>query len=238
MGRVEGRKVGRLAQIMRYPVKSTAGESVHAAEVHARGIVGDRAWAAYTSDGGIASCKNTRRFRRIDGLMEIASVLDEDGVAILDFGEGLRKRVDDDQAGSLLTARMGTPLDLRPESDVPHHDESPIHVVTTAAIRGLERLLGEAVEPERFRPNLVIEVPGDDIPDDRWRGRDLAIGQVVLRLSDTMPRCRMVSLSQRGLPGRPGLLNRIAAAHGTDFGLQASVVRPGRLERGAAAVLL
>lgn len=141
MGRVEGGTVGHLAAIMRYPVKSTAGESVDTAEVHARGIVGDRTWAAYTPDGGIASYKNTRRSRRVDGLMEIASVLDEDGVPILDFGDGLISRVDPDQTRDLLTARMATPLDIRPELDVPHHDEAPIHVVTTAAIRRLERLL-------------------------------------------------------------------------------------------------
>lgn len=77
--------------------------------------------------------------------MEIASFLDEDGIAILGLGEGLRSRVDDDQAGALLTARTRTPLVLRPESHVPHHDEAPIHVVTTAAIRRPERLLSETM---------------------------------------------------------------------------------------------
>jgi len=37
-----------------------------------RGLLHDREWAAYTSDGGIASGKTTRRFRRVDGLFELA----------------------------------------------------------------------------------------------------------------------------------------------------------------------
>lgn len=235
----DGGDVGRVALIMRYPVKSTAGESLEAADVHARGVVGDRAWATYTPDGGIGSCKTTRRFRRVDGLMEIASALGEDHVPLLEFDDAVRLRVDDDRAGELLTARLRTPVELRPETDVPHHDEAPIHLVTTAAIRALERLLGETVEPVRFRPNLVIDVPGEDAPDERWRGRDVAIGEdVVLRISGTMPRCRMVGLAQRGLGPRPGLLRRITAVQGVDFGLQATVVRPGQLVRGARAVLI
>ncbi|WP_310962568.1 MOSC domain-containing protein [Nocardioides terrisoli] len=230
------RQVGRVTALARYPVKSMAGERLDRVDVASRGLVGDRAWAAYTADGGIGSGKTTRRFRKVPGLLDLGARLGADDVPWLEI-DGVERRVDDPETSAALSERLGQPLALRPEGAVPHHDESPIHLVTTSARRALERSHGGAVDEGRFRANVVLETDGDGYVEHEWVGRDLAIGEVVLRVGPGMPRCVMVDLAHggAGLPAAPGLLRTIGRVNGLDLGVQASVVRGGVLRLGDSA---
>src|SRR5882762_8031178 len=55
--------VGAVASLWRYPVKSMQGEELHAAELSARGLLGDRALALVDSaEGKVVSAKNPRKW--------------------------------------------------------------------------------------------------------------------------------------------------------------------------------
>ncbi|HLY59211.1 MAG TPA: MOSC N-terminal beta barrel domain-containing protein [Terriglobia bacterium] len=55
--------VGSTLSLWRYPVKSVMGEELYAAEVTARGLAGDRAYALVDgSDGKVVSAKNPRKW--------------------------------------------------------------------------------------------------------------------------------------------------------------------------------
>jgi uncharacterized protein len=69
--------VGSVAELRRYPVKSLTGEVLRAADVDVRGLVGDRAWAVTDTDGRFGSGKTTRRFRRMDGLLQLTATYDQ-----------------------------------------------------------------------------------------------------------------------------------------------------------------
>jgi uncharacterized protein len=233
--------VGTVVHLARYPVKSLGGERLDEAVVEERGLVGDRVWATYTEDGGIGSGKTTRRFRKVDGLLEVGARLEgvDDGVPVLDLG-GAPVPADDPAAAAGLSALLGRRLELRRESDVPHHDDCPVHLVTTASLRRLQDLYGDRVDPERFRANLVIATDGVGFVEDDWSGHELALGEeVVLRLGRGMPRCVMVDMPQPAddLPEAPGLLKLLGQEHEIELGLQASVVQPGRVRLGDRAVL-
>src|SRR3712207_6466927 len=129
-----------VARLMRYPVKSLAGEELDAGDVEQRGRAGDRWWGVRTADGGVRSRQATRRFRRVDGLLELRARL-TGAVPVVDFPSG-PLAVDDVAANHVLSTLLGRPLELHPEGDVPHHDESPVHVITTAALHVLGRVLG------------------------------------------------------------------------------------------------
>lgn len=60
--------IGRVAALWRYPVKSMRGERMSALEFDERGGIADRQFAIRDAEGKFGSGKNTRRFRRIDGL--------------------------------------------------------------------------------------------------------------------------------------------------------------------------
>ena len=189
----------------------------------------------YTEDGGIGSGKTTRRFRKVDGLLDLRATLEAVGPVVECSGV----RLPADQASTLVSEALGRPVTLRPEGAVPHHDESPVHVITTAGLRRLSERLGEPVDPARFRANVVLDTLDLDTtgPDD-WVGRDLRLGdEVVLRIGAGMPRCVMVDLPQRGLDRDGRILKTLASDGDLTFGWQAHVVRGGRLRRGDVALL-
>jgi hypothetical protein len=231
-------EVGRVVQLARYPVKSLRGESLEAVEVGEGGLRGDRGWAAYTPDGGIGSGKTTRRFRRVDGLLHQSSALDGGPAPVLTLASGTRHRCGEPGTDEALSAAVGHTVALRPETDVRHHDEAPVHVVTTASIRHVERLLGAPVDVRRFRPNVVLVADGDGFVEDGWIGRDLRLGDVVLTLGPGMPRCVMVDAVQPGVSTAPPLLRLLGRVNDTTLGLQATVRAGGVLRLGDAAHLL
>jgi uncharacterized protein YcbX len=231
-------QVGVVAALTRYPVKSMAGEHLDTLAADERGAVGDRLWAAYTPDGGIGSGKTTRRFRRVDGLLDLRARLDG-GIPVITFPDG--RELPADRADAARTGLLGRPLRLARETTVRHHDDAPLHLVTTAAIRRLEELSGQRADPARFRANLLLDVDGSGFVEDDWSGRRMAIGgEVVVRLGPGMPRCVMVDMAQphEGLPDDGRLLKAVAAAHQLDFGLMVDVERPGTIRLGDEAVLL
>ncbi len=139
----------------------------------------------------------------------------------------------------MLSRLLGRPVTPCPEGAVRHHDASGVHLLTTASLRRLAAMLPAPADPRRFRPNVLVDVPGEDLAEDAWCGRELALGaEVVLRLGAPMPRCRMVDLAQPDLPHDPRVLRALAAGHGTELGPTAEVVRPGVVREGDGARLL
>jgi len=234
-----GTQVGRVQALYRYPVKSTGGQALSSAAVTAQGLRHDRRWAAYTEDGGIASGKRTRRFRPVIGLLAWASTAeDDDGVPVLVSPGGARYPVDDPAASAALSAAFGRRLTLRPETTIQHHDESPIHLLTTSSVAAVGGLVGAAVDQRRFRANIVIDTGAEPaFAEDEWTGAELAIGDVVLRLGPGMPRCVMVDQAQAGVPAEPKTLKSLGAGHRQELGLQAQASRIGTLRVGDEVVL-
>jgi hypothetical protein len=227
-----------VARLWRYPVKSTAGEELAEARLGGRGLEHDRLWAAYTADGGIASGKTTRRFRKVDGLLRWRSALGAAGVPRLTAPDGAGTDAGTAAADEALTRSLGQPLALRREADVPHHDDSAVHLVTTAAIRAVERLTGAPFDPSRARANLLLDLPGDGFVEDDWLGAELAVGDgVVLRLDAPMVRCVMVDAPQAGVVVARQALQALGRAHEVVLGLQASVVRTGTVHVGDVATV-
>ena len=82
-------RLGTVAALARYPVKSTAGEEIDEVRVMPRGLEGDRGWAVCTEDGGIGSGKTIRRFRRVDGLLGLTARTG-DGAPVVSAGRADR----------------------------------------------------------------------------------------------------------------------------------------------------
>lgn len=236
--------VGRVAALTRYPVKSLGGENLDHVGVAARGLEHDRGWAAYTQDGFIGSGKRTRRFRPVDGLLHWTAAMADD-VPVLTGPDGRRWRADTAEASAALSESCGQPLRLCVEGDVRHHDDAPVHVLTSASVRALAERVGAPLDVRRFRANLLVDLddPGTTTagtpstwPEDEWLGRRLLVGEVVLRITAPMPRCVMVNAAQPGLDHDARVL-RSLADRGARLGVMAEVVRPGVVGRGDRVVL-
>jgi uncharacterized protein len=94
-------------------------------------------------------------------------------------------------------------------------DLSTMHLLTTATLRRLSAAAPDATfDVRRYRPNVLVEVDGDEFTENAWVGRKVRLGsaaEVVVALP-TM-RCVMTTLAQEDLPRDRSTLRAIAAAN-------------------------
>ena len=243
----------QLVGLWRYPVKSMQGEAVRTATCAPTGLVGDRRYAVRVASGRILSAKR-------EGRLLQAAASNADAVVIrLPTGEHLAGTgpATDAALSSWLeqpVRLVGAGPDGAPtfESQADEADDAsptvtwqgapgsfvdsqPLHLLTTAALRAMA-----AQRPDldwsiaRFRPNLLIEVPGDQRGEDAWVGRRCSVGDVELEILKRCARCVMVTRAQPGgIDRQLGVLSHLSGTAETTLGVLARVVRPGTLEPGA-----
>ena len=138
----------------------------------------------------------------------------------------------------------GIPLDVLVEYESPpgtYFDAFPMHVVTDRSLATLARLTpGSDFDVRRFRPNVVVTVDDDvegDFPEQGWPGRKLDVGDAELEVTAPCPRCVMVTRDFAELPADSRVLRTIVGHADQNIGVYANVLRPGRLETGAAVTL-
>ncbi|MGW0229862.1 MOSC domain-containing protein [Actinopolymorpha singaporensis] len=231
-------EVGVVERVWRYPIKSVGGELLRQADLDARGLVGDRRFAVRDARGKLGSGKSTRRFTRMDGLLQLGSrlapgtdepvLLDEDGDPVPDANPFLRSYLNRDD------------VELAPEGEISHFDELPISVLTTATLDWVRAAVPDVpVDERRFRPNLLVRTPPGCRPfaEDDWVGRQAGIGTVRLTFVRPLERCVMVNLAQGALPHSSEVLRMIAAAHDNCLGVLATVATPGSITVGDPVAL-
>ncbi|WP_410596253.1 MOSC domain-containing protein [Amycolatopsis sp. lyj-23] len=226
--------MGVVAALWRYPVKSMAGERLTEAVLDERGLDGDRLYAVRDPDGKFGSGKNSDRFRRMPGLHTFAARYDHD-VPVVTFPDGREIRGDDPRVHAELATSLTFPgVELAKEAGLPHHDEAPVHLVTTSSLAWLaERTPGVALDERRFRANVLLDTgPAPELAENAWVGERVRIGEVELEILREAFRCVMVGLPCDELPAAPGLLKTLGDTAGTTFGVQARVVRGGTLHVG------
>ncbi|WP_433795830.1 MOSC domain-containing protein [Actinoplanes sp. CA-252034] len=234
----------QLVEIRRYPVKSLLGEVTETTAVDSRGLAGDRLWAVRDADGKFGSGKSTRRFRRMPGLFDLRAHTGTAGAPVVELPDGRRFAADDPAGHQAISDHLGRPVTLAAEDGVPHHDEGPVSLITTAALRAVSAMAGPeangaSVDPLRFRANLLLDLPGTGFPEDDWSGRRLRIGPgVVLRVVRPLTRCVMIDMAQERAPERNDLLKSLAEQNDMTFGVFATVERPGHLTTGDTATWL
>jgi uncharacterized protein len=213
----------KIVELWRYPVKSMLGESVEVLPIDRRGAVGDRLFAVRDEAGKFGSGKNTRRFRRIDGLFRFQA----SSGPLITFPGGTLYETEIDGA---LSAELGMRVTLIREAEVPHFDAGPIHLITTSSLR----VLGlSAVDARRFRPNLVVETVGVGFLEDGWLGRELQVGgEVHLRVTTRTERCAMVGFAQAELPEEPKILRELVRRNEARIGVYAEVLQTGAVRVG------
>jgi uncharacterized protein YcbX len=121
-------------------------------------------------------------------------------------------------------------------------DAAAIHLITSASLRSLaDAAPGSRFEPERFRPNLVIDVPGvEGFIENDWADRIVEIGDVRVKVLMPVPRCVMTTLPQGDLPEDREVLRTVARTNrtqalGRDYpcaGVYATVEREGEIRVG------
>ena len=116
-----------------------------------------------------------------------------------------------------------------------YFDAFPISIISQQSLNTMNQLEGESrFDVRRFRPNLLVDVPGSDhpFPEQAWVGKTLAIGSVTLRIDTTCPRCAMTTHGFDDLPQDPQIMRKLVANSEGNLGIYASVVKVGKVATG------
>lgn len=119
-----------------------------------------------------------------------------------------------------------------------YFDAYPLLIISRGALTELERRARDAgfesvFDVRRFRPNLVIETGSDGFVEDEWAGRELRIGNALVRIEMACPRCIMTTHGFRDVPRDPKVMRALVQQHGGNLGMYASVVEAGDVPAGA-----
>jgi uncharacterized protein YcbX len=198
--------VGRVAALRAYPVKSMDAPDLERVQVLAGGIEHDRGWAVVGEDGEVVTARQVGSLR--DVRATAPSGPDDPPALLL---PGAAAELAGDAAETALSQAIGHRVRLQqaPSAGAGFNEVAAVHLVSrqsverAAADEGLT--LGDpACSVEEPRANVVVELDGDEL-ESTWVGREVALGDVVLRISRQPRHC---------------------------LGVYADVVRPGVLQVG------
>ena len=114
--------------------------------------------------------------------------------------------------------------------------KAPIHLLTTASLATLKALHPDGMpDPRRFRPNIVVEMDPVEgaFPETQWIGRKLAVGDLLLTVSEPCRRCGFTIIAQDGFDTDPGILRNLVRHNAHNLGVYCTVDRPARVGIGA-----
>jgi uncharacterized protein YcbX len=189
-------------------------------------------------------CVNFARGAKAPELMAITSVLDEATATVTLHHPArgdIRFRPDDPtdvprfldwvrplnpenraQPAQIVTAGRGMT-----DSDFPS-----VAILSNASLADLTARMGQDLSPHRWRGNLWLEgaAPWAEFG---WIGREIRIGQAVLRIEERITRCTATQVNPDSGKTDADTLSALEAAFGhQDFGVYATVVKGGDVAMG------
>jgi uncharacterized protein len=202
--------LGTVTALYRYPVKSLRVEALSVADVRPDGFAGDRAAALYVSSPEHARTGKTYRGKENRRLHTVAAVDDAHELA---RSAGITVEVAD---------------------TAPHYfDLEPVSIVFDTWIRELEALAGRAIDPLRFRPNIVAAAaPAFTASEADLVGTRLRIGAVAFDVVSRITRCVTPSYDVTSGEPDPALQRTIVTQRENIMGVYARVIVPGELTPG------
>jgi uncharacterized protein YcbX len=226
--------LGRVLEIVRYPVKSMAGERMPVAEMDWQGLEGDRQY-------GFVRRSNTTRFpwltaRDFSGLVLYRAAYDDPGcprnskVTVV-APDGIELSLGDPRLIAALEAEAGEPLNLM-QLGIGAYDLMPVSIVTTASLKKLDAVHGSSLDRRRFRTNIIVD---SDCLDDAWQGQRISFGDAngaELLIAYGAPRCAMITIDPDTAKRDAKVLRTVAQSFGNAFTMYASVARPGVFREG------
>ena len=237
------------------PVKGMRLQCTSELQLGQHGISGDRQFLVVGEDGDLLL---TARF---PALLRVEAAWDEartvltlgfpDGDVVQDTPECGRRattRMYDGREipgwiipGSLsvaLSGYLGRPVHLFKRA--PEHlgcDDEPVTLMSEASLQALApEFSGTAPDPRRFR--MSITVAGTDAwAEHAWGGKEVVIGDGVLRVITPVPRCVVTTRNPESGATDARVLHALARLRGRNdiaFGVWCEILRPGSIHVGDA----
>jgi uncharacterized protein YcbX len=187
-----------------FPVKSLDGERLAEAQVLTSGLQHDRGWAVVDAEGEVVTGKRAPALREVTATVAGSPA---EGPALLLAGND-RQPVQGGSADEALSRVVGRPVRVQAAegTGIGFNEVAAVHLVSrqsvAAAAEEEEAAAGEACDIEDPRANIVVDLAAGQDPETSWVGREVLLGEAVLRISKRPKHC---------------------------LGVYAEVVRPGRV---------
>lgn len=225
-----GRHVGRVVGLWRYPVKSMGAEALAEVDVSWHGFAGDRRWAFIRN--GVAQSGFPWLTLRDRGDMShfFPSFVKPDrpdkSPTVVRTPAGLTYDVADPALGAAL--RPGGVQVIKQARGI--FDTFPLSLITTQTIALLGERVGTRLDVQRFRPNILVEAAGDaPFPEDGWVGCVLRIGGMRMRIDKRDGRCVVITIDPVTTERNSTILRTVARDRQGCLGVYGTTVEPGRV---------
>lgn len=248
-----GNRVGTVAELWRYPVKSFQGERVDQLQVGAGGAAGDRVLAVV--DPAERKVLSAKRYAE---LLMASARLEGDEV-ILTLPDGGSHVASDPGVHTALSAWLDKEVRLEPpptdavfpmemytgmsDEDTPTFDWpgppgtwldlADAHWLTTASLAAAATLHPDGDwHVRRFRPTALIDADAAGFVEDGWAAVEIgSVGSTVIMAT---PRCSMPSRRQPGLARDKAIGTTIRDGHQNNLGVYAAITQAGTITVGDA----
>ncbi|MCI0447452.1 MOSC domain-containing protein [bacterium] len=238
-------QVGRVYEIVRYPIKSMPGIATESAVLGWHGLDGDRRFAfrRMEDNGGLPWLTASRLPELV--LYQPTGFNESSGEPLptqLRTPTGLLFELGSAELNAELSERFGSKVELM---KLKHgiFDEAPISVISLVTIAGISSEAGLDLDRRRFRTNIFLETERTEpFHEDEWVGRMLMFGDSDPRpaVSVTMcdPRCMMVNLDPETAAQDARVMKTVVLLNNNNAGVYATVVTTGTVRVGDRVSLI
>jgi uncharacterized protein YcbX len=113
-------------------------------------------------------------------------------------------------------------------------DLAPVHVLSQTSLATIGAEIGSDLDARRFRPNVLLALDDseEDLPESRWTGAHLTLGEVVLDVTMPTVRCVVPSRAQPGFEVNRQVTRAVATRAERCLGVYCWVESGGRVRIG------
>lgn len=243
----------RLSRICRHPIKAHGREDLASVLLSAgECLPGDRRWAVAHEAAKLVEgwnpCNNFHRGAKAPQLMAIEATLDGDRVTLRHPDRPDLTFAPDDPDDLPAFVAWVTPLSP-PDRTQPKRIVTAgrgmtdsafpsVSILSFATLAALSERMGRPLSGDRFRGNLWLSGCAPFAEFD-WIGRDLQVGNAVVRIKERITRCRATMANPETGLVDADTLSALKAAYGhQDFGVYAEVIEGGPIALQDKGILL
>jgi uncharacterized protein YcbX len=231
--------LGRVRELVRYPVKSMAGIAAPSAFLGFHGIAGDRRFAfrrAGDSSGfpwlSASSFPDLVTYHPV-GLSETTG---EPLPTHVRTPSGSKTELRGEELRSEIASRAGVEVELMM---LKHgiFDDAPVSLISMATIAAIGREAGMEMDRRRMRANILLETDRlEPFLEDDWVGRTIVFGEgteaPAVSITARDVRCAMINFHPDTAHNDACMMKTVVRMNGNNAGVYGTVVRAGTIHVG------
>ena len=226
--------IGRVRELVRYPVKSMAGIAIESAQLGWHGIEGDRRFAFRRI--GDRSDFPWLSASRLPALLRYQPVYTGGRLTHVRTPAGDEIEIRSQELQSQIADGLGSPAELM---ELKHgiFDDAAVSVISLTTIAGIGLEVGAELDRRRMRANILLETDdAEPFHEDAWVGRMLVFGDgesaPAVSVTARDVRCAMINLDPETAEKDARMMKAVVRLNDNNAGVYGTVVRTGSIHVG------